>query len=356
MSYYSDLSADSSSEEEEDDFSDKDVVQNFIPPSNSRHGNTTTTSSSFTKIILHLDIDCFYCQCEHLDRQLPASRPLAIGQKHIIVTSNYAARQMGVQKLQLRQDATKACPSLLIVEGSDLERYRQHGRKVYEAFRACLQNKIELGQPAAAVAAAVKRGRGMDEMQADVTALVDALYAANDSMTLVEGDKIKSSVPIYVYGDNNETATLTEDQTGAQAIVQPYDKSNDNHHHHRQYAQNFACHTNSSLTSREMCQQRLLLAAQRLGWIVQQFILKQTGFTTTVGISTNPLLAKIASDLQKPNSINVLYPWRAPSLVASMPLRKIPDAGYRTLQLLKPVLERYHGVVREGKQSFWTCR
>ena len=86
-----------------------------------------------------------------------------------------------------------------------------------------------------------------------------------------------------------------------------------------------------------------------------------------MGISINPLLAKLASDLHKPHSINILYPWRSSSLLASMPLRKIPDAGHRTIQLLKPVLEQFHSkdtTVGSSSNSssetidrkIWTCR
>ena len=82
-----------------------------------------------------------YCQCEEIDRnlrQVKPPRPLAIGQKHIIVTCNYEARKRGVKKLQLRENAMVVCPDLWIVEGSDLQRYRYHSRKVYESFRNAL--------------------------------------------------------------------------------------------------------------------------------------------------------------------------------------------------------------------------
>lgn len=280
--------------------------------------------------ILHVDIDCFYCQCEHLDRKLPNSRPLAIGQKHIIVTSNYAARKLGVKKLQLREDAYKACPGLLIVEGSDLERYRRHGRKVYDVFRECVQTYLGA---TCANTPAVRRGRGMDEMQADITILVDEQQSKG---------RHSNHEGIYIYGEQKESATLTEDQTGAEAVVGPYDLSLES---------NFPLHSDS--TSRSDCQARLILAAN-IAKRIQQTIFDRTGFTTSMGISINPLLAKLASDLQKPKSVNILYPWRSTQLIASMPLRKIPDAGYKTIKLLKPALEAFHGA-RDDKAAFWTC-
>ncbi|CAB9512816.1 DNA polymerase IV [Seminavis robusta] len=347
MSYYSDLSADSSSgdDESDNDFhlgmpKERQEQQSFST------ANDTTSRMKETplnSVIVHLDIDCFYCQCEHLDRKLPPSRPLAIGQKHIIVTSNYAARKLGVKKLQGREDAYKACPSLLIVEGSDLERYRRHGRKVYDSFRACLKQM--------SLDCAVSRGRGMDEMQADVTSLVDTIISRTTCIMEETEHDNNQGKPVYIYGDQQETATLTEDQTGAEAIVQPYSSQLDD-------CQSLLDDT----SSRRHCQERLLKAASNIGRVVRQTILKETGFTTSLGFSINPLLAKLASDLHKPQSVNVLYPWRSSQLILSMPLRKIPDAGYKTLKLLHPALERFHGTTasdnnnQNNKTSFWTCR
>jgi nucleotidyltransferase/DNA polymerase involved in DNA repair len=98
-----------------------------------------------------------------------------------------------------------------------------------------------------------------------------------------------------------------------------------------------------------------MIAAQKFGRFIQQTIFDRTGFTTTLGISTSPLLAKLATDLNKPMSLNVLFPWRSSSLIASMPLRKIPDAGRRTIQLLNPALEKFHGA-KKAPTSFWTCQ
>lgn len=371
MAYYSDLSAAASSEGEDESDEDGDFglvpqrassakegnkkvpARRGIMDDNNEHDTSTNNgnhgvslSPQLDNVILHLDIDCFYCQCEHLDRKLPSSRPLAIGQKHIIVTSNYAARATGVKKLQLREDAYKACPNLLIVEGSDLERYRKHGRKVYEALRECVQTKCAATSTPTGMhpLPAISRGRGMDEMHADLTNHAAAIvHNAERNVQINSKEK-----PIYIYGEHQETTTLTEDQTGAQTTAQAYNLSMDHNPD-----------LSISSEAKAMCQKLLLAAAEELGRGIQEHILERTGFTTTLGISTNPLLAKLASDLNKPSSVNVLYPWRAPPLIASMPLRKIPDAGHRTIKLLNPALEAFHysGTQRESKKTdFWTCQ
>jgi nucleotidyltransferase/DNA polymerase involved in DNA repair len=87
--------------------------------------------------------------------------------------------------------------------------------------------------------------------------------------------------------------------------------------------------------------------------MIQDEIRTTTKFSTTVGISVSPMLAKIASGLRKPFSCNVLYPWRSHSIIETMPLRRVPDIGSKTLNALKPLLEKFHG---DRHPEFWTCR
>ena len=57
--------------------------------------------------------------------------------------------------------------------------------------------------------------------------------------------------------------------------------------------------------------------------------------------------------VQKPNSVNILFPWRSGSLIPPMPLRKIPDLGNGTIKVLNACLQQSH----HGRSpDFWTCR
>lgn len=307
MSNYYDLSSDSSVHRSEDD------------DSTSGSGNEKQLEglASDSRCILHVDVDCFYCQCEIHERQIPKEKPFAIGQKHIIVTSNYAARAMGVKKLQSRTAAYEACPQLLIIEGSDLERYRIHARKIYQAFRqACKSVHPDIS---------VRRG-SMDEMVADLS--VAAISDGNESVVTED---------FYIYGENDrEAITLTDDQTGAcSRIVQDFQ-------------------ARSLGASEQSCAQRLELASQ-IALQIRQQILRTTGFTTTMGLSANPLLAKIACGLKKPATVNVLYPWRSQPLLASMPLRMIPGVGRTTVKALHPCLEQQNSASL-SQPDFWTCQ
>lgn len=63
------------------------------------------------------------------------NRPLAIQQKQIVVTCNYAARQRGLFKLQRISEARQQCPDAVIVLGEDLTRFRDVSRELYLCLR-----------------------------------------------------------------------------------------------------------------------------------------------------------------------------------------------------------------------------
>lgn len=275
------------------------------------------------RIIVHLDVDCFYCQCERIDRGIDDSRPFAIGQKHIIVTCNYAAREMGVKKLESKEEALRKCPYLIIYDGSDLERYRKHGRRIYQVFRKACE---ELAGCPKKVACA--KG-SMDEMMADVSKV------ESDSATLSAG-----GTSIYIYGDSeSETTTIREDQTGVSSTYKYRVEDKDDKRDSNQY------------------RSRLVSLASKLVQ-VRNAILTETGFTTTLGVSNSPLLAKVASSLRKPATVNVLYPSRCTQLLASMPLRSIPGIGSRMMKaLVQPLEECYQSKASAlSKNSPWTSR
>jgi len=291
--------------------------------SNGEHEGKTSQDES--RYIVHLDVDCFYCQCEEIANPSLATRPIAVGQKHIIVTSNYVAREMGVKKLQGRDDAMRACPSLLIIEGSDIEPYRDASRSIYDAFRGAVKvlhsdNSTRKG--------------GMDEFFADITSAVEEEWEKEE----IDRRYLRTTQNgIWVYGDDAESCVvqITEDQSGATATST------------WKQGGNFGMDGGKQ----KMCTYKLRIAAL-IAKRIQQKVRAETNFSTTVGTSVSPMLAKIASDLKKPNSCNILFPWRSRTIIDTMPLRRIPDLGSRTLRSIIPILKKYN---RDQDPEFWTC-
>lgn len=67
---------------------------------------------------------------------------------------------------------------------------------------------------------------------------------------------------------------------------------------------------------------------------IKDRIYKELGFTVNVGISTNKLLAKMASDFKKPNLVHTLFPEEVPSKMWPLPVSDLFFVGRQTTRRL----------------------
>jgi len=61
------------------------------------------------------------------------------------------------------------------------------------------------------------------------------------------------------------------------------------------------------------------------------------GVTASIGIGTSKLVAKIASDMKKPDGLVVVAPGEERSFLAPLPIEKMPFAGPKTREALRPL-------------------
>lgn len=64
-------------------------------------------------------------------------------------------------------------------------------------------------------------------------------------------------------------------------------------------------------------------------------IYKELGFTVNIGISTNKLLAKTASDFEKPNRVHTLFPEEIPDKFWPLPVEELFGCGKSTAKRLR---------------------
>lgn len=108
--------------------------------------------------IIHVDMDCYYAQVEMVQHPEHKNKPLVVHQKHLIVTSNYIARQFGIKKCMSVQEGLSLCPNLVLIRGEDLTRYRQNSAKIFEIIQRYTPFVERLG---------------LDEFYIDVTSLIE---------------------------------------------------------------------------------------------------------------------------------------------------------------------------------------
>ncbi len=71
--------------------------------------------------------------------------------------------------------------------------------------------------------------------------------------------------------------------------------------------------------------------------IISKRIKEELGFTVNIGISTNKLLAKMASDFEKPDKIHELYPYMVKEKMWPLPVRSLFSGGRQTAAYLNSV-------------------
>jgi DNA polymerase iota len=243
------------------------------------------STSLISQTILHLDVDCFYCQCHEVQDPSLRAIPFAIGQKHIIVTSNYVARRFGVKKLMSKTEAQRTCPSLRIIDGSDLTEFRKKSHLIYSEFRKAVQ-QLKTGADIC-----VKKG-GMDEMFADISQLVNERMneRSNQSVKSDDANVELDRLPYFIYGNDHESKhiSIAEDQSGAMATIS---------HDFNVPSSTSTISNWGSIQEREECKRRLLMGAE-IAHQLQEKIRSKTEFTTCIGVSVSPMLSKLASDLK----------------------------------------------------------
>ena len=67
---------------------------------------------------------------------------------------------------------------------------------------------------------------------------------------------------------------------------------------------------------------------------IKDAVYKEFGFTVNVGISVNHLLAKMASDFEKPNKVHTLFPEEIPAKMWPLPVLELYMAGKSSVEVL----------------------
>nr|XP_058895326.1 DNA polymerase iota isoform X9 [Kogia breviceps] len=236
------------------------------------HDQVVPAGSSSSRVIVHVDLDCFYAQVEMISNPELKSKPLGVQQKYLVVTCNYEARKLGVKKLMNVRDAKEKCPQLVLVNGEDLTRYREMSYKVTEL--------LEEFSP-------VVERLGFDENFVDLTEMVEKrleqLQSDEPSALTVSG---------HVYGH------------------QP-------------------------INLHDIVHIRLLIGSQ-IAAEMREAMYNQLGLTGCAGVASNKLLAKLVSGIFKPNQQTLLLPESSQDLIHSLNhIKEMPGIGYKTTKRLE---------------------
>ena len=257
------------------------------------------------RVVAHFDADCFYAQVEELRDPSLASRPVAVTQKYLVVTANYAARKAGVGKLMSVAEAKRLCPDAAFICGEDLTPYRDFSKRIRHVlarFGAC--EKL-----------------GLDECWVDVTNEVDRRLNAR-----AEDDDF--------FDDDDE-------RVGHRLSPARTNLASSNRHRPMDLRFVPTC---ASRAPRETAvsqkafheNERRVRFGAAVAADARAAVLAETGVRCSAGVAVNKMCAKLVSGAHKPDDQTYLPPgFRAcAALVAPLAMRALPGVGRKMESLL----------------------
>ncbi|KAF3284954.1 hypothetical protein TWF970_011226 [Orbilia oligospora] len=262
------------------------------------------------------DYDCFYASCH--ERLNPALKnlPLAIQQKQIIVTCNYVARKRGLHKLQLLSEAKRACPDLVVVNGENLDLFRDCSKENFLFLKEYIwSGKIER--------------LGFDEVFMDVTDQIDY------NLDLAKRESFKTGF-YQLKPDQPNFGFKFDWETIPGHLYPPL------------------TNPNSKLPQEILDQipKRLLLAAH-LAQYLRLLLLDQQGFTCSAGVCNSKLTAKLVGTINKPSAQTLLLPDYTQEFLDDLAVLNIPGIGSKTGRIIRDLV-RSRKEIEEAKGQVTT--
>ncbi|GJQ77783.1 DNApol-eta [Trypoxylus dichotomus] len=238
-------------------------------------------SQNTERVVVLVDMDCFYCQVEEKLNPSLFGKPIAVVQYNAwkgggIIAVNYPARDKGVTRHMRGDEAKAKCPDIKLVrvptlrEKADLTKYRDAGKEV----AAVLQTYTDLLERAS-----------VDEAYMDITSAVNERIACKHPITL---DQLKNS---HVVGYDIKD------------FVDSF---------------KYEYHLESNF---KLCVGGIIAEEVRAA------VFRRTGYRCSAGIAHNKVLAKLACGLHKPNQQTILPQDGVAGLFETLPLRKIRSLG-----------------------------
>ena len=91
-----------------------------------------------SRIILHLDLDAFYCSVEETQNPTLRGKPFAVGgrpdERGVVASCSYAARALGIRSAMPMSRAIRLCGNLIIIPGRH-KLYGEYSEKVMDRLR-----------------------------------------------------------------------------------------------------------------------------------------------------------------------------------------------------------------------------
>lgn len=102
--------------------------------------------------------------------------------------------------------------------------------------------------------------------------------------------------------------------------------------------------------------ERLLGPTRDIAKKIKARIYEQHGLTCSIGLAPNKFLAKIASDLDKPDGLRIIPLESVQEFMAALPVSKLPGVGTKTVSRLHELGIRFCAQISQYSLEFWEAK
>ncbi|KAK4303638.1 hypothetical protein Pmani_024362 [Petrolisthes manimaculis] len=267
------------------------------------------------RVVVLVDMDCFYVQVEERDHPHIKGVPAAVVQYNAwkgggIIAVNYEARAAGVKRSMRGDEARAKCPNihLIVVPVSrgkaDLTKYREAGKEVLQVLSE-FTDRIERAS--------------IDEAYLDLSEVVREKLGRMGSGGGGEEEKVTlGSLPSTWVIDNADNKDQSDEKEARR-----------NRGLHKWLAKIYeGLDEEESPTPEHPHWDALrLICAAKICEEMRAAVLQQTGFKCSAGIAHNKMLAKLTCGLHKPNQQTLLPQGAVQGLWEGMEVGRVRNLG-----------------------------
>ncbi len=99
--------------------------------------------------------------------------------------------------------------------------------------------------------------------------------------------------------------------------------------------------------------ERLFGPVEELGRRIKERVREETGLNCSVGAAPVRFLAKIASDLDKPDGLSIIRPEEIAPFLSTLPVGKVPGVGKKLVETLTRMRVRTCGDLLKRDRAYW---
>ncbi|KAF1319463.1 DNA polymerase iota/dna damage inducible protein, partial [Globisporangium splendens] len=273
------------------------MSSSHLRASNAASGNSVATC----RVVVHLDLDCFYAQVEQRRLKIPADEPVAVQQWGSLLAVNYVARKFGVKRSMRCQYAIVAqCNEVGRPHVDTLGENRKPGKAFDRQHQKAILRRYRIASRE--IFAVLRRlaplceKAGVDEAFLDITQLAKERLAKMDVLSSnFCSDDANSATKVFGISQMEGIGKTAE------------------------------CDPDTAFPVTE--DERLLCIGAMIANEIRRTIFQELQYTCSTGIATNKLLAKLASPLNKPDGQTLVAPRFVPLLMQHFPLRSVRGLG-----------------------------